>query len=86
MNPSRLELEIEELVLHGFASSDRHRVAGAMQEELSRLFVEQGVPPALSRAGSIERLDAGAFEVKPRATPEAAGAEIARAIYGGLTE
>jgi hypothetical protein len=86
LNPSRLELEIEELVLHGFASGDRHRIAGAIREELSRLFVERGVPPALSRAGSIEQLDGGAFEASPRTTPEAAGARIARAIYGGLSE
>ena len=86
MKPQRVELEIEELVLHGFAPGDRHRIAGAIERELARLLGEEGVPAALSRAGSIEQLDGGTFEAKPRAKPESTGARIARAIYGGLTE
>ncbi|HYP26675.1 MAG TPA: hypothetical protein VE262_08160 [Blastocatellia bacterium] len=86
MKPSGIELEIDELVLHGFARGDRHRIAGAIEQELARLFAEQGVPPSLARAGSIESIDGGAFEAKPHAKPEATGARIARAIYGGLTE
>jgi hypothetical protein len=86
MKPSRVELEIEELVLHGFAPGDRHRIAGAIERELERLFTERGVPPSLGRAGSIEQVDGGTFEAKPHAKPEATGARIAHAIYGGLTE
>jgi len=86
MKPQRVELEIEELVLHGFAPGDRHRIAGAIERELARLLGEEGMPSALSRARSIEQLDGGTFEAKPRAKPESTGAQIARAIYGGLTE
>lgn len=86
MKPYGVELEIEELALDGFAPGDRHRIASAVERELARLFVERGVPPALGRAGSIDRIDGGAFEAEPDARPEATGARIAQAIYGGLTE
>lgn len=85
MRPSRIELEIGELVLHGFAPGDRHRIAEAMERELSRLLADGGVPSSLSRAGSIEQLDGGAFQAEPGTKPEVTGARIAHAIFGEFT-
>ena len=42
-----LQFNIEHLVLHGFSASSRHRIGAAMQRELARLFMKQGVPLAL---------------------------------------
>lgn len=85
MTRKNIELHIEELVLHGFAPGDRSRIGEAVQQELTRLFVEQGVPRSLSQGGEIGRLDAGAFEMTTGTKAEVVGAQIAQAIYGGLS-
>ena len=43
----RIELHIEELVLHGFAPADRYRIGDTVQRELTRLLAEQGMPASL---------------------------------------
>ena len=86
MNPREVELYIEELVLRGFAGGDRHEIRAAVQQELTRLLTEQGIPPSLMEGRSIARLDGGSVEVAPDATPEVIGTQIARSIYGGFGE
>ena len=79
-----VELNIEELVLYGFPPGE-HRVIGyAVEHQLSRLFAERGVPPSLVRGADIARVDGGTLESSPGMTPEAFGAQVARALYGGL--
>jgi hypothetical protein len=85
MKPSNLELHIEELVLHGFVPSDRYRIGEAVKRELTRLFAEQGTPSSLARGREVARLDGGVFEVWPYSRAEAIGAQVARAVYGGLS-
>lgn len=86
MVPANINLHIEELVLHGFAPGDRYRIGEAVQQELTRMFAEQGVPRSLAEGGEIGRLDAGAFEMASGAKPEVVGTQIAQAIYGGLCQ
>jgi len=80
----RIEVDIEELVLHGFAPGDRHRIAEAVEQELSRLLADRGVPESLERGGEVASVDGGAFEVAPGSRAEVVGAQVARAVYGGL--
>ena len=80
-----VELHIEELVLHGFAQGDRYRIAEAMERELTRLFTEQGTPPSLAKGGSIDKLDGGAFDMVQGSKAEVIGAEVARAVYRGMS-
>ena len=54
-----IELDIDELVLHGFAPGDRAGIAGAVQSELTRLFAEHGVPARLNTSSMIPHLDGG---------------------------
>jgi hypothetical protein len=84
MTPYRIELHIEELVLHGFAAKDRHAIGEAVQRELSRLFAEQGVHPSLAKGHKVERLDGVAFQVKQGSRADAIGAQVAQSVYGGL--
>ena len=84
MKPENVDLHIEELVLHGFEPADHNRIGEAVQRELSRLFVEEGVPPSLARESGIDRVDGGAFEAQPGSGAEDIGALVARAVYGGL--
>ncbi|MDX2216071.1 MAG: hypothetical protein SFY66_22590 [Oculatellaceae cyanobacterium bins.114] len=84
INPHEVELQIEEIVLRDFVGGDRHQIRAAIQQELTRLLTEQGIPPSLMAEGSIARLDGGSFDVAPDATPEVIGTQIARSIYGGV--
>jgi hypothetical protein len=80
-----VELRIEELVLHGFPPGDHHRIGDAVQLELSRLFTERGVPPSLVHSlEDIPHVDGGTLEIPRRPTSKVVGAQVARALYGGL--
>jgi hypothetical protein len=82
-----LGLRIEEIVLHGFDPRGRYAVGDAVQQELARLLIERGAPSSLAATAAteiVERLDAGAFRAAPNARPQTLGAQVARAIYGGL--
>jgi hypothetical protein len=83
MKPS-IELHIEELVLHGFASRDQYRIAEALERELAGLFSEQTIPPALLNGGEVAHLNAGAVQVHSGARPDAIGAQVARAVFKEL--
>lgn len=75
-----LELNIQELRLHGFESSDKEMMAGALKAELERLFSEDGIPGGLDKEGTI-RLEGGSFSVPAGARAEEAGKIVARQIY-----
>ncbi len=53
----KVDLHIEELVLHGFSPGDRFRIGEAVELELTRLITEQGIPSSLSRDGEVARTD-----------------------------
>ncbi len=82
--PREIEVRIEELVLYGFPSRNRHRIAEAVEWSLARLLTEQGVPSHLLQEAEIPALDDGAFDVTPVMGPEAIGARIARTVHRGL--
>ncbi len=81
---ANVELHIEELVLHGFPAGARHTIGDAVRRELARLLAEGGISPTLTSAGKVPRVDGGAFQMAPDATPDAIGARVAQAIHGGL--
>jgi len=84
MMPKNIELHIEELVLHGFSPGDRYRIGEAVEQELTRMFADRGVPESLARGGEIASVDGGAFELAPGARGDVVGAQVAKAVYGGL--
>lgn len=79
-----VELRIEELILHGFAPGDRHRIGDAAERELSRLFSEEGVPPSVAAGAAFPSLEGGALEMAPGLGADAVGARVARALYEGM--
>jgi hypothetical protein len=81
-----VELHIEELVLDGFAPGDRHRIAEAIRDELSRLIGSAGGVKSLANRPSLERIDGGSFEIKAGGKPQAAGKQIARAVFRSLRQ
>ena len=86
MKPKNIELNIEELVLHGFSPGDRHRIGEAVEQELTRLLAEWGVPQSLELGGEIGYVDGGAFEVAQGSRAQIVGAQVAKAVYGGLRQ
>ena len=79
-----VDLRIEELVLHGFPPGDHDRIGESVERELTRLFTERGVPPALTVGAHAQHLDAGAFQMNQGLGAETAGEQIARSLYGGM--
>lgn len=83
MKAKRIELHIEELVLHGFPPGQGHRIADAVQHELARVFAEQGT--AILFEGGVARVDAGAFRMTENASAREIGSQIAHAVHAGIT-
>jgi hypothetical protein len=79
----KVEIEIEELSLDGFAPADRFRIADSIKRELARLIGEQG-PKDLASQRSLRRLNGGSFQVAPGASAEGVGGQVAHAVHGGL--
>jgi hypothetical protein len=80
-----IELHIEKLVLHGFAPSDKHRIAAAVQEELERLIKGQAVPTGPEHGIHRAHLDGGSFCVRIGERPDSIGVRIGQAVYEVLT-
>ena len=84
VRPGRVELHIDELVLHGFDPTDHYRIGETVERELARLFSERGVPPSLAQDREILDLRGGTFEASPGAGTETVGTRVARAVYEGF--
>jgi hypothetical protein len=83
-NNRSVELHIDELVFHGFERADRYALANAVEQELARLFSEQGIPAptAVTERRSIQ---AGDFVVAPGREANRIGAQVAGSVYEGLS-
>ncbi len=79
-----IELQIEELVLYGFAHKDQGRIQRAVEQELTRLLTEQGMPGSLSQSHEVQQLQGGSFNVRAGMGVEAIASQVAQAIYGGM--
>lgn len=84
--PARVELHIEELVLHGFPSGDRFSISDAAQQELERLLVEQAPQGITHGPLNVNRVNAGSFNVKADARGSTIGTKVAQAIHRGLSD
>jgi hypothetical protein len=82
-NPS-VHLYIEEMVLHGFSPQAKHRIARAVEQELTRLLQDGGLPMGWQQGAAIPHIDAGAFTMARVTTPEGIGRQISKNLYGGM--
>jgi len=55
-----------------------------VEQELPR--TDRGLTQSLERCGEIENMDGGLFEVAQGSRAEAVGAQVAKAVYGGLRQ
>jgi hypothetical protein len=84
MSAPELDLYIERLVLEKLSPSERERVATALVAELERLVAEQGLPPDLVAAGSINLPHHG-VTVAAGSRPDAIGVQVAQSLYHSLS-
>ena len=80
MSP-RVNVHIEQLVLHGLSGVDSVTVGDAVIRHLTSSITAEGLR---SRPGSISRVAGGSFRVPRAATAESVGASVARAIHSGV--
>jgi hypothetical protein len=83
-NPRSVEVHIGQLVLHGFSHSDRRPIAESIERELRALLTQEEFSNPI--ALEVDRINAGSFQLENKRRSESAGANIARAIYGGLRQ
>jgi hypothetical protein len=80
-----VELHIEELILHGFPARDRHRIAAALERELSRLIAQGDLAHLPGKSIQLDHLDAGSFRLDPAAQPSHIGRIVAQRVYGQIS-
>lgn len=80
MSQSNLELCIDQLILPDLTPRQRARVVAAVEQELSRLWQEQGKPSGF--VGETLAVATTHVEVAAGASPERMGVEVARSLYG----
>ncbi len=84
LSPAGVEIAIDTLALHGFSPRHGERFRSALEAELGRLVAEGGLSAWTgAESGEIPALDA-TFTAGPHQSPEQAGIQAARAIFGGL--
>ena len=79
--PQAIDVDIEELVLHGFAPQGRFSIAEAIRRELTELLNEGGFPSAWLGGECMANLDGGTFDVAPGFRAETIGRQVAWVVY-----
>ena len=81
-----IEINIQELILHGFPPADRYKIGEAVRSELARMIMDKGLPQNFSQGTEIPGIDGGSFNMSKDMNPQTIGNHIARSVYGGLTK
>ncbi len=83
--PGLVELNIDQLLLEGFPSHQRHRIAHAMESELVRLLNEDGIPASLQRNSHIQNLSLVDTRLSADERPETIGLRVAQSLFREMT-
>ncbi len=79
-----IEVQIDELVLHGFPATDRYIIGDTLTLELSQLFESNEIDTSLARDARVSALNAGRIIIPPNARPTLIGVQVAKAVHGSL--
>jgi hypothetical protein len=80
----KVEIIIDELVLHGFNPADRYAIGEALSAELERLVA--GDPGANLLGHNVDTLSAKPVNLAQNTRPEKTGAQVAQAVHGSITK
>ncbi len=84
MAHTRIEIIIDELVLHGFPPEQRHAIGESLSAELQRL-VAAGNPTDLANLNSTPVLRASNISLKSGAKSQQIGAQVAKTVHHRLS-
>lgn len=84
MKQTPLDLHIEELILRNLPYEQRYRIAEAVEQELTRLLTEHGLPSALAAGGNIPHINLDHISVTAQTKPAVIGIQIAQQVYRTL--
>lgn len=79
-----IEINIDELILHGFSPADRFKIGNSLRSELAKLILENGMPAGISNGGDINGINGGTFQASKNMHARTVGTQIAKSIYGGM--
>jgi hypothetical protein len=83
-----INLHIDRVVVDGVSleqGSERH-VRAAVERELSSLLMTRGVPTSMLGGGAVPGVRENSAHLEKASTPTAVGREVARSIYGSLSQ
>ena len=78
-----VEVQIDELILHGFPVPDRYAIADALSSELRQLVLDAR-ECSFDKNIQIPVQRLGEFSVPPNAKPALIGAKVAQTVHAGL--
>lgn len=84
MKQSTIDFQIEELLLRDVPYSQRASIAAAVEEELTRLVTEHGLPPELAAGGIIPHIGLDYIPITAQTKPAIIGTQIAQQVYQAL--
>ena len=84
LDEPNVEMKIEQMILEGFSPSDRYRIGDSVQNELERIFNEQGVSWTINKSIGLETLDGGEFAITHATRAASVGNQLAQSVYKGI--
>ncbi len=78
-----VDVQIDELILHGFPVADRYVIGDALSSELGQLVLDVQ-EYSFDKDIQIPVQRAGEFSVPPNAKPALIGAKVAQTVHTGL--
>jgi hypothetical protein len=79
-----VDVQIDELILHGPFASSRYDIGDAFSHELEHLLGEVNPDSSFIKEDHIRVLGTDPIAISPKAKPDVLGAQIAQAVHGGL--
>lgn len=81
-----IRVHIDRLILDGVALSpaEQPHFQAAVQAELGRLLMEQGMANGLSADTVVDSVRGGGVQLHPGSSGQSLGRQVAHAVYGGL--
>ncbi|MEX6688170.1 hypothetical protein QTN47_11725 [Danxiaibacter flavus] len=79
-----IEINIDQIVLHGFAHGDKLQIGEALQTALTEALAKQGITPLLKHSIDIPYVNAGTFSLQTNSKPASVGAAVANSVHATL--
>jgi hypothetical protein len=82
---TRIDIQIDELVLSGFNQKDRVQIGEALERELAALITERRLSNESATRLAADSKDVPSFNLPADMNPKKIGVETARSVYRRLT-